>query len=57
MLEGIKPVLRIQKDLFRIQLQLRIFRVPDPAQNFPSSGYRQKFRIYADPDPILIDII
>ena len=57
MLEGIKPVLRIQKDLFRIQLQLRIFRVPDPAQNFPSSGYRQKFRIYADPDPTLIDII
>ena len=30
--------------------------IPDPdwALNFPSSGSRQKFRIYADPDPALV---
>ena len=31
--------------------------IPDPAFNFPSSGsgYRQKFRIHADPDPTCIN--
>ena len=30
---------------------------PDPAFNFPSSGFgsRQKFRIHADPDPTYIN--
>ena len=32
-----------------------LFRVTDPALNFPSSGSRQKFRIHADPDPTFIN--
>ena len=49
MLEGIKPVLRIQKDLFRIppslefseyRIQLRIFRVPDTGKSFGSMRIR-----------------
>ena len=43
----LQTVLWIRCDLFRIRIQLWIFRVPN-------TGSRQKFRIHADPDPTYI---
>ena len=39
-LEAIWPVLWIRNDLFRIRIQLWIFRVPDPGKSFGSMRIR-----------------